>query len=64
MPDNWSDKPMLMDVKEASEELGVSTDTIYRYAEDRRNGFPSIHIGKRVMIPRTEFYKWKEQNKK
>lgn len=62
MPDKIQRTPMLMSVRDAAGELGVSPDTIYHYAKERKNSFPAIHIGKRVMIVRSELYAWKEKN--
>lgn len=43
-------------VKDISQVFGVSLITAYKLATSQ--GFPSIRIGKRIVIPRDAFQRW------
>lgn len=45
-----------MSVADVAAEMGVSRATVYDLA--RRADFPAIHLGKRIIVPRSAFYKW------
>lgn len=45
-----------MSVQEVAHELGVSNTTAYDLA--RREDFPAIHLGKRIVVPRSAFMRW------
>lgn len=45
-----------MTVDEVAEALGIARPNAYALAKS--NGFPSVRIGKRLIIPVNEFYKW------
>ena len=47
---------MCMSVPEMAKALGISRPTAYTLAN--RDDFPSIRIGKRIIIPRDAFVKW------
>lgn len=47
---------LTLTVKDISQELGVSLITAYSIANSQ--GFPSIRIGKRIVIPRDAFQRW------
>ena len=40
--------------------LGISKDTAYRLSATK--GFPSLRIGKRIIIHREKFIEWANQN--
>lgn len=43
-------------VKEAAELLGISAPKMYEIC--RIDGFPCIHIGRSIKIPKVEFREW------
>lgn len=47
---------LTMSVTELSEHLGISKPTAYTLT--RREDFPSLHIGRRVVIPVEAFQQW------
>lgn len=49
-----------MTVADAAAEMCVSRATVYDLAH--RADFPAIHLGKRIIIPRSAFYKWLEEH--
>ena len=49
-----------MSVADVADEMGVSRATVYDLA--RRADFPAIHLGKRIIVPRSAFYKWLEEH--
>ena len=49
-----------MSVADVAAEMGVSRATVYDLA--RRADFPAIHLGKRIIVPRSAFYKWLEEH--
>lgn len=49
---------MSLSVKETAELLGVSTNTVYQYQLIRRDDFPSLRVGKRVVVNRKELQNW------
>jgi len=51
---------LVLDVKELQKELGVSRSLAYELV--RRNDFPTLKIGKRILVPVEELKKWIAQN--
>lgn len=49
-----------MSVADVADEMGVSRATVYELAH--RADFPAIHLGKRIIVPRSAFYKWLEEH--
>lgn len=47
---------LTMNVAELSEQLGISKPTAYTLT--RREDFPALHIGRRVVIPVEAFQQW------
>ena len=54
----------VMSVKEVAEFLNINANSAYALV--KREDFPSIRIGKRIIVPKESFYEWlnKEANKK
>ena len=50
------DKKLTLTAKEAAAMLGVSMPTLYALA--RSDGFPSLHIGKKILISRDGLEHW------
>lgn len=53
-----SDKRLTLTVPEVAELLGISVISAYNLA--KRQDFPAIRVGKRVVIPRAAFDRWLE----
>ena len=47
-------------VKDIEKILGVSHNTAYKLT--KLKGFPSIQIGRKIIIPKDEFEKWVEKS--
>ena len=48
--------PLLLNVKQLADLLGVSDSSVYELIQE--DGFPSLRIGKRIVIPKGELRKW------
>lgn len=51
---------MTMTVPEMAQQLGISRPKAYELA--KRDGFPALHLGKRVIIPTAAFEDWLMEN--
>ena len=47
---------LTMSVEELREQLGIGRNQAYQLA--RSEGFPCVHLGKRLLIPIKEFQEW------
>ena len=47
---------LLLNVKQLAALLGVSDSSVYKLIEEE--DFPSLRIGKRIVIPKEELRKW------
>lgn len=55
---NTNNERLTLTVAEVGELLGISRPKAYELAASR--GFPAIHIGRRIIIPRAAFLTWLE----
>ena len=53
---SYDELPLLLNVKQLAELLGVSDSSVYELIQE--DDFPSLHIGKRIVIPKEELRKW------
>ena len=53
---NYDELPLLLSVKQLVDLMGVSDSTIYELI--REDDFPSLRIGKRIVVPKEELRKW------
>jgi len=56
-----NDVPEWIGVKEASDIIGVSKDTVRTLA--KQQGFPSVRIGRVFRIEKQGLYRWMEDHK-
>ena len=49
-----------LSVEEAGKLLGVSRQVAYQLS--RRSDFPTLHIGRRVLVPRKQLEAWMDRN--
>lgn len=55
---SFDELPLVLTVSDVAEVMGISRVGAYELARSR--GFPSIRIGRRITVPKTEFIKWLE----
>ena len=53
---SYDELPLLLNVKQLAELLGVSDSSVYELSQE--DDFPSLRIGKRIVIPKEELRKW------
>ena len=53
---SYDELPLLLNVKQLAELLGVSDSSVYGLIQE--DDFPSLRIGKRIVIPKEELRKW------
>lgn len=57
---SYDDLPMFLNAKMVAGILGVSPGSAYELMHD--NGFPSLRIGNRWVVPKDRFIVWVEAN--
>ena len=58
---SFDDLPPVLQAKHVKDVLGLSTGKVYELMNS--DGFPAQHFGKRIMVLKTDFMGWLEQNK-
>lgn len=53
---SYDELPLLLNVKQLADLLGVSDSSVYELIQE--DGFPSLRIGKRIVIPEEELREW------
>lgn len=53
---NYDELPLLLNVKQLADLLGVSYSSAYELIHE--DDFPSLHIGKHIVVPKEELRKW------
>ena len=53
---SYDDLPLTLTVPEVGEVLGISRAKAYDLA--RSEGFPSMRIGRRILVPRDKLIRW------
>jgi len=53
---SYEELPLLLNVKEVAQLLGVSDSSVYELIAEE--DFPSLRIGKRIVVPKEELQKW------
>ena len=51
---------LTLSVEEAGKLLGVSRQVAYQLIH--RADFPTLHIGRRILVPRTQLEEWMDRN--
>ena len=57
---SFDDLPLMLTVKNVAEVLGISRTGAYELV--RRSDFPTLNIGKRIVVPKEEFARWVREN--
>lgn len=53
---SYDELPLLLNVKQLTELLGVSESSVYELIQEA--DFPSLRIGKRIVVPKEELRQW------
>ena len=59
---NYDELPLLLNTTQLADLLGVSHSSVYELIQE--DGFPSLRIGKRIVIPKEELRQWISNNTK
>ncbi|MBR2132541.1 MAG: helix-turn-helix domain-containing protein [Oscillospiraceae bacterium] len=59
---NYDELPLLLNTTQLADLLGVSHSSVYELIQEP--GFPSLRIGKRIVIPKEELRQWISDNTK
>lgn len=57
---NYDDLPLMLSVPDLTEALGISRAGAYELVKSE--GFPSLHIGNRILVPKEELIAWIREN--
>ena len=57
---NYDDLPLLLSVPDVASVLGISRAGAYELV--RSDGFPSLRIGSRIVVPKVKFIDWISTN--
>ena len=53
---SYDELPLLLNVKQVASVLGISDSGAYELIQE--DDFPSLRIGKRIVVPKEELQKW------
>ena len=53
---SYNDLPLMLSVPELTDVLGISRASAYELVKIK--GFPALHIGNRILIPKEELIAW------
>lgn len=53
---SYDELPLLLNVKQLTDLLGVSESSVYELIQE--DDFPSLRIGKRIVVPKEELRGW------
>lgn len=53
---SYDELPLLLNVKQLADLLGVSGSSVYELIQE--DDFPSLRIGKRIVVPKEELRQW------
>ena len=56
----YDDLPLMLSVPDLTEALGISRAGAYELV--KQEGFPSLHLGNRILIPKEELIAWIREN--
>ena len=57
---SYDELPLFLNAATVASVLGVSPSSGYELMHE--NGFPSLRIGNRIVVPKEQFVRWVEQN--
>ena len=53
---SYEDLPLMLNVQMIADVLGISRSKAYELVSS--NGFPSLKLGNRIIVPREQFVEW------
>lgn len=53
---SYGDLPLMLNVQMIADVLGISRSKAYELVSS--NGFPSLKLGNRIIVPREQFVEW------
>lgn len=56
---SYDELPLFLNASMVSKILGISTSSAYELMHEK--GFPVIHIGSRMVVPKEKFIEWMEK---
>ena len=56
---SYDDLPLFLNVNLVAQVLGVSISTAYEVMHEP--GFPVLHVGSRMVVPKEKFIQWAEE---
>ena len=59
---SYEDMPLFLNVNDLSKALGIAPSSCYELMHEK--DFPSIRIGKRLVVPREKFIEWVDEQSK
>lgn len=57
---SYEELPLMLSVPEVAAVLGISQAGAYELV--RTNGFPSLKVGSRIVVPKEKFIEWIDEN--
>ena len=57
---NYDDLPLMLSVPDLTDALGISRAGAYELVKSE--GFPALHIGNRILVPKEELIAWIKSN--
>ena len=57
---NYDDLPLMLSVPDLTDALGISRARAYELVKSE--GFPALHIGNRILVPKEELIAWIKDN--
>lgn len=59
---SYDDLPLFLNAELVAQVLGVSSASSYELMHE--DGFPTLHIGSRMVVPKEKFIQWVEEHTK
>ena len=56
---NYDDLPLFLNADQLAQLLGISISSAYELMSEK--GFPSLRIGKRLLVPKDKFIAWADE---
>ena len=56
---NYDELPLFLNAEFVSKVLGISISSAYELM--REDGFPSLRVGSRIIVPKEKFCRWVEE---
>lgn len=57
---SYDELPLMLNAKMLAKVLGISEASCYELMHEK--GFPTLHVGSRIVVPKSEFIRWIEEH--